>query len=144
MERVQRKQGCMEATAEIKRRYPTASVIDAERIVFNIGGNAYRLCTARFFALTERAASAFFWRSRPSSETIARHEPHLDTLRADARKVDSRSTHSESHRADSQRKRVLFSKKRPSAFIRGQFGLELLARFVQHVLPPHFVKIRHY
>jgi len=29
--------------AEIKRRYATASVIDAERVVFNIGGNMYRL-----------------------------------------------------------------------------------------------------
>ena len=31
---------------------------------------------------------------------------------------------SEFQGADSQRKRVLFSKKRPSAFIRGQFGLK--------------------
>ena len=29
--------------AEIKKRYPTASIIDAERVVFNIGGNKYRL-----------------------------------------------------------------------------------------------------
>jgi mRNA interferase HigB len=29
--------------AEIKRRYASASVIDAERVVFNIGGNKYRL-----------------------------------------------------------------------------------------------------
>jgi len=29
--------------AEIKRRYPHASIIDSERVVFNIGGNKYRL-----------------------------------------------------------------------------------------------------
>ncbi len=31
------------STADIKRRYPSASVIDAERVVFDIGGNKYRL-----------------------------------------------------------------------------------------------------
>lgn len=30
-------------TAEVKRSYATASVVSAERIVFNIKGNAYRL-----------------------------------------------------------------------------------------------------
>jgi mRNA interferase HigB len=30
-------------TADVKRRYATASVISAERIVFNIKGNDYRL-----------------------------------------------------------------------------------------------------
>lgn len=30
-------------TAEVKRRYATASVISADRIVFNIKGNDYRL-----------------------------------------------------------------------------------------------------
>ncbi len=30
-------------TADIKRRYATASIVSAERIVFNIKGNAYRL-----------------------------------------------------------------------------------------------------
>lgn len=34
------------STADIKRRYATASVITAERIVFNIKGNAYRLVVA--------------------------------------------------------------------------------------------------
>lgn len=33
-------------TAEIKRRYATASVVSAERIVFNIKGNSYRLVVA--------------------------------------------------------------------------------------------------
>ncbi|MBK1664264.1 hypothetical protein CKO38_01225 [Rhodospirillum rubrum] len=33
-------------TADIKRRYATASIITAERIVFNIKGNAYRLVVA--------------------------------------------------------------------------------------------------
>jgi mRNA interferase HigB len=32
--------------AEIKRHYATASVVNAERIVFNIKGNAYRLVVA--------------------------------------------------------------------------------------------------
>ena len=35
---------------EIKRRYPSASVIDAERVVFNIGGNKYRLVVKLWFA----------------------------------------------------------------------------------------------
>ena len=35
--------------ADIKRRYPTASVIDAERVVFNIGGNKYRLVVKVWF-----------------------------------------------------------------------------------------------
>jgi mRNA interferase HigB len=35
--------------AEIKRRYPSASVIDAERVVFNIGGNKYRLVVKVWF-----------------------------------------------------------------------------------------------
>ncbi len=34
---------------EIKRRYPIASVIDAERVVFNIGGNKYRLVVKIWF-----------------------------------------------------------------------------------------------
>ena len=33
-------------TAEVKRRYATASIVSAERIVFNIRGNAYRLVVA--------------------------------------------------------------------------------------------------
>jgi mRNA interferase HigB len=37
------------STAEIKRRYPSASVIDAERVVFNIGGNKYRLAVKLWF-----------------------------------------------------------------------------------------------
>lgn len=35
--------------AELKRRYATASVIDAERVVFNIGGNKYRLIVKVWF-----------------------------------------------------------------------------------------------
>lgn len=34
---------------EIERRYATASVIDAERVVFNIGGNKYRLVVKVWF-----------------------------------------------------------------------------------------------
>ena|ERR1700681_2794117 len=33
-------------TADLKRRYATASIISAERIVFNIKGNDYRLVVA--------------------------------------------------------------------------------------------------
>ncbi len=35
--------------AEIKVRFPAASVIDAERVVFNIGGNKYRLVVKVWF-----------------------------------------------------------------------------------------------
>ncbi len=34
------------STADVKRRYATASVLSAERIVFNIKGNDYRLVVA--------------------------------------------------------------------------------------------------
>lgn len=34
------------STAEVKRRYATASIVTAERIVFNVKGNAYRLVVA--------------------------------------------------------------------------------------------------
>ena len=33
-------------TADVKRRYATASIVNAERIVFNIKGNDYRLVAA--------------------------------------------------------------------------------------------------
>lgn len=32
--------------AELKQRYATASIVNAERVVFNIKGNAYRLLVA--------------------------------------------------------------------------------------------------
>lgn len=35
--------------ADIKRRYPHASVVDRERLVFNIGGNKYRLLVKVWF-----------------------------------------------------------------------------------------------
>ncbi len=35
--------------ADIKSRYAHASVIDAERVVFNIGGNKYRLVAKLHF-----------------------------------------------------------------------------------------------
>jgi mRNA interferase HigB len=35
--------------ADVKKRYPHASIIDAERIVFNIGGNKYRLVAKVWF-----------------------------------------------------------------------------------------------
>ncbi|MGH6946931.1 MAG: type II toxin-antitoxin system HigB family toxin [Kiloniellales bacterium] len=34
------------STAEVKRRYATASIVSADRIVFNIKGNDYRLVVA--------------------------------------------------------------------------------------------------
>src|SRR5579872_1122363 len=34
------------STADVKRSYATASIVSAERIVFNIKGNAYRLVVA--------------------------------------------------------------------------------------------------
>lgn len=34
------------STAEVKRSYATASIVTAERIVFNVKGNAYRLVAA--------------------------------------------------------------------------------------------------
>jgi mRNA interferase HigB len=37
------------STADVKRRYATASIVTAERIVFNIKGNTYRLVVAADF-----------------------------------------------------------------------------------------------
>jgi mRNA interferase HigB len=37
------------AMVDIKRQYATASVVDSERIVFNIGGNKYRLVVKVWF-----------------------------------------------------------------------------------------------
>ena len=39
-----------QTTVDIKARYPHASIIDAERVVFNIGGNKYRLVAKVWFA----------------------------------------------------------------------------------------------
>ena len=36
--------------AAIKRRYPRASIIDGERVVFDVGGNKYRLVVKVWFA----------------------------------------------------------------------------------------------
>lgn len=38
------------STADIKRAYATASIVTAERVVFNVKGNAYRLVVAVDFA----------------------------------------------------------------------------------------------
>jgi mRNA interferase HigB len=38
------------SSADVKRRYATASIVNAERIVFNIKGNDYRLVVAVDFA----------------------------------------------------------------------------------------------
>ncbi len=37
------------AMIDIKREYATASVVDNERVVFNIGGNKYRLVVKLWF-----------------------------------------------------------------------------------------------
>ena len=39
-----------DSMADVKKRYPQASVIDRERVVFNIGGNKYRLIVKVWFA----------------------------------------------------------------------------------------------
>jgi len=39
-----------ESTADVKRLYATASIVSADRIVFNIKGNDYRLVAAVDFA----------------------------------------------------------------------------------------------
>lgn len=62
------------SSAEIKRRYATASVVSGERIVFNIKGNDYRLIVAVDF---ERAVVWIKW--------IGTHRDHD---RIDARKVE--------------------------------------------------------
>ena len=40
------------SAAEVKRSYATASIVTAERIVFNVKGNAYRLVVAVDFELS--------------------------------------------------------------------------------------------
>ena len=40
------KKASWRSSAEVKRSYATASVVTAERVVFNIKGNAYRLVVA--------------------------------------------------------------------------------------------------
>ncbi len=35
--------------ADIKKQYATASVVDSERVVFNVGGNKYRLAVKVWF-----------------------------------------------------------------------------------------------
>jgi mRNA interferase HigB len=35
--------------ADIKQTYATASIIDSERVVFNVGGNKYRLVVKIWF-----------------------------------------------------------------------------------------------
>ena len=35
--------------AELKRRFPKASIVDAERVVFDIGGNKFRIVAKIWF-----------------------------------------------------------------------------------------------
>jgi len=41
--------GTWRSMADIKQRYATASIIDSERVVFNITGNKYRLVVKVWF-----------------------------------------------------------------------------------------------
>jgi mRNA interferase HigB len=61
-------------TADIKRSYATASIVTAERIVFNIKGNSYRLVVAVDF---EKGAVWIKWIGT-----------HKDYDKIDARKVE--------------------------------------------------------
>ena len=60
-------------TADVKRRYATASIVGAERIVFNVKGNAYRLVAAVDF---EKGIVWIKWIG-----------PHDDYDRIDVRKI---------------------------------------------------------
>jgi len=62
------------STADVKRLYATASVVSAERIVFNIKGNVYRLVVAVDF---EKAIVWIKWIGT-----------HRDYDKIDVRKVD--------------------------------------------------------
>ncbi len=62
------------SSADVKRSYRTASIVSAERIVFNIKGNDYRLITAIDF---EKGIVWIKWIG-----------PHRDYDRIDVRKVD--------------------------------------------------------
>lgn len=62
------------STADVKRQYTTASVVSAERIVFNIRGNAYRLVVAVDFE------KQIVW--------IKRLGTHAEYDRIDVRSVD--------------------------------------------------------
>ena len=55
------------STADVKRSYATASVVTAERVVFNVKGNAYRLVVA----VDSRRASYGSSGSAPTKSTIA-------------------------------------------------------------------------
>ena len=62
------------STADVKRRYATASIVTAERIVFNIKGNSYRLVVAADF---EKGIVWIKWVG-----------PHKDYDRIDVTEVD--------------------------------------------------------
>jgi mRNA interferase HigB len=62
------------STADVKRLYATASIVSADRIVFNIRGNAYRLVVAVDF---EKAIVWIKWVG-----------PHKDYDHIDVREVE--------------------------------------------------------
>ena len=41
--------GTWQSMADIKRRYASASIVDNERVVFNLGGNKFRLVVKLWF-----------------------------------------------------------------------------------------------
>ena len=60
-------------TADVKRRYATASIVNAERVVFNIKGNDYRLVAAlqyRAGALAIRFFGSHAEYDRIDAETV--------------------------------------------------------------------------
>jgi mRNA interferase HigB len=61
-------------TADLKRRYASASIVSSDRVVFNIRGNAYRLVVAIDF---EKSIVWIKW-----------FGTHIDYDRIDVREVD--------------------------------------------------------
>ena len=61
---------------EIKRHYATASVVDNERVVFNIGGNKYRLAVKLWFP--EQTVRIKFIGTHARGETKHGHPSHQD------------------------------------------------------------------
>jgi mRNA interferase HigB len=41
--------GTWHSMADIRKRHATASIVDSERVVFNVGGNEYRLVVKMWF-----------------------------------------------------------------------------------------------
>lgn len=65
---VEARRASWRSMVDVKRQYATASVVDSERVVFNIGGNKYRLVVKLWFA--GNAAWIKFIGSHKSYDTI--------------------------------------------------------------------------